>query len=172
MVEMISHGTSFSRALALLLVTVYFLLCVSSPAEYHFIDAVNLIFHEAGHTLLMFFGTFLHILGGSLLQVLIPVVLAGYFFLRQEYFSMGILLLWVGQSMVNVSVYAGDAVRMALPLLGGDSAIHDWHAMLDMLSLLEYTRVIALVIYLTGCIIGVLGVIIAVRSLSETPRLS
>ena len=34
----------------------------------------DLVFHEAGHVLFMLFGHFLTVLGGSLTQVLVPVV--------------------------------------------------------------------------------------------------
>src|SRR3712207_7366884 len=41
------------------------------------------------------------------------------------------------------SVYAGDAVAMQLPLLGGDDSMHDWNWMLDELGLLSRTREVA-----------------------------
>ena len=37
-----------------------------------FIHGIDLIFHEAGHVIFGFFGQFLAVLGGSLMQVLIP----------------------------------------------------------------------------------------------------
>lgn len=42
------------------------------------LDGANFIFHEAGHVLFSLFGEFLGILGGSLTQVIIPVVCTGY----------------------------------------------------------------------------------------------
>lgn len=38
------------------------------------LDNVNLVFHEAGHVIFALGGEFIGILGGSLMQVLIPVV--------------------------------------------------------------------------------------------------
>ncbi len=38
-----------------------------------FLHGVNLVFHEAGHILLIPFGTFMTALGGSLTQLLIPL---------------------------------------------------------------------------------------------------
>src|SRR5512138_3998988 len=40
------------------------------------LDWINLFIHEAGHAFLKFFGQFVYILGGSLVQVLLPALLA------------------------------------------------------------------------------------------------
>lgn len=60
---------------------------------------VNIIFHEAGHTLFALFGDFLFTLGGSFLQILIPFAFAIYFFIRRidiyrRFFGNGILYLF------------------------------------------------------------------------------
>jgi len=44
-----------------------------------FLHLPNLIFHEAGHILFSPFGQFMTVLGGSLTQVLVPLVCAGAF---------------------------------------------------------------------------------------------
>ena len=48
-------------------------------------------------------------------------------------------LLWLGQNLINISVYAADAQAQKLPLLGGNSVYHDWHYMLGEIGLLEYS---------------------------------
>ena len=157
------------RLIGLVLVGGYFLWCVLHPADWHFIDSVNLTIHEAGHPLLSVFGEFLGILGGSLSQMLIPFLFAGYFFLRQEHFSGAIVLMWLAQSLSNVSVYAGDAVNMELPLLGGDGVIHDWNYLLSALDLLSHTSLIAHTIYTVSIGIFVVATVLAVRSLLAKP---
>jgi hypothetical protein len=126
-----------------LLAAAYFIHCAASPLDWHFIDGVNLIFHEAGHWLFSLFGIFLEILGGSINQVLIPLIIAGYFFLHRQYYSGSVTLMWAGQSLMNVSVYAGDAIKMQLPLLGGDSSIHDWNWLLIYLGQLRHAPQVA-----------------------------
>ena len=128
----------------------YFFYYAQTPMDWHFIDNVNLIIHEAGHSIFAFFGDFLHILGGSLLQIAIPVIFSGYFFLRGQYYSGSLLLFWVGQNFINVSVYAADAVVMQLPLLGGDNAGHDWNNLLSMTHALPYTHAIATALFTAG----------------------
>ena len=128
----------------------YFLYCASTPAVFHFIDYSNLIFHEAGHSLFIFFGDFVHIAMGSGFQVLLPFALGSYFFIHKQNLSAAFCLMWCGESLTNVSVYAGDAIAMQLPLLGGDSVIHDWNYLLTSTTLLSHTSLIASSIYTLG----------------------
>jgi hypothetical protein len=48
-------------------------------AALRFIHGVDLIIHEAGHAIFLLFGHFPHMLGGSLLEVAVPALCAGYF---------------------------------------------------------------------------------------------
>ena len=92
--------------------------------EYHFLDGVNLAFHEAGHLLLGFAGETLHFLGGTLGQLFFPIAAALHFRARGERFESAVCTLWLGESLMNVAVYLGDARAQALPLVGGH--VHDW----------------------------------------------
>jgi hypothetical protein len=126
-----------------LLASCYFLWAALHPADWRFVDNFNLVIHEAGHILFIPFGQFMTIAGGSLFQVIVPAAFAVYFYRQGKSFSCSLLLFMLGESLINVSVYAGDAVAMELPLLGGDDSIHDWNWMLDQLSLLGQVREIA-----------------------------
>ena len=103
----------------------YFLKAALQQESWHFIDSVNLIFHEAGHWIFFPLGEFMGILGGSLNQVLMPLIFVIYFFIRRQKLSGALVLFWLGESIINVSICAKDALIMKLPLLGGDSSIHD-----------------------------------------------
>lgn len=118
------------------LAAAYFGWCAYDPHRWHFIDGVNLIIHEAGHVVFMPFGEFITIAGGSLFQLIVPAAFALYFYRRGQLFSAALVLFWLGQSLLNVAVYAGDALKLDLPLLGGQDSIHDWNYMLDRLGLL------------------------------------
>lgn len=125
------------------LASCYFLWAALHRFDWRFVDNFNLVIHEAGHILFIPLGQFMTIAGGSLFQVIVPAIFAGYFYYQEKYFSSALTLFMVGESLLNVSVYAGDAVAMELPLLGGDDSIHDWNWMLDHLGLLSHTREIA-----------------------------
>lgn len=147
--------------------TLYFLYYLHTATDWHFLDNLNLIIHEAGHPIFGIFGSFIGVLGGSLFQVLVPAVFVYYFYRRLEYFSASILLFWLGQNLVNVSIYARDAVDMNLPLLGGDAVEHDWNTILGQLGLLNQTALIANGIYAVGVGIIILGIISSLATSGE-----
>ncbi|MDD4989117.1 MAG: hypothetical protein PHV42_01690 [Candidatus Pacebacteria bacterium] len=151
----------YKRLVATLFVFLYAVYYLFSLSDWHFIDNVNLIIHEAGHSILFFLGDFIRISAGSLFQVLIPTLFVAYFFIQKQYFSASLLLFWVGQNFVNVSVYARDSVVMQLPLLGGDNVVHDWNYMLMHLNLLGSTEIIANGIYLLGVFIIIAGCVLS-----------
>ena len=139
---------SYSKLLITIFVALfYFNYATSDPfhvyANWNIIDSFDLIIHEAGHTLFSFLGEFVYVAGGSLLQIILPCVFIGYFFLKQQFFSASLLLFWLGQNVLYVATYMGDAIREQLPLLGGDNSIHDWNYVLTHAGLLKYTDVLS-----------------------------
>lgn len=129
--------------------------------EWHFIDSVNLIFHEAGHTIFSFFGDFIKTAAGSTFQLVIPLFGSFYFFYVQQKISSGLCLMWAGQNLLNISIYAGDAVAMQINLLGGDTVTHDWNYLLDAMGALQYTDTIASCIYWAGWVFILSGSLLA-----------
>ena len=129
--------------MALALAWYYVLYAAGDPthtyANWNVIDSVDLIIHEGGHVIFSFFGEFIYILGGSLTQVAVPCIFSAYFFLHRQYFSGSVLLFWVAQNILYVATYMGDSITESLPLLGGDSSIHDWNYLLTHTGLLHYT---------------------------------
>jgi hypothetical protein len=119
-----------------------------------FLDNVDLPIHETGHLLFRLFGEFMGIAGGSLFQVIFPAVFVGYFVWQKSFYSAAIVLLWVGQSILNVWVYAADAVTMQLVLTSGftgsEGSFHDWNYLLETTGLLGSTKTVAGVIRFTG----------------------
>ncbi len=131
-------------------IAAYFFLRELTPQQWSFFDGVDLIIHEAGHAIFLAFGGFIHVLGGTLLQILAPLSFVFYFIQTRQFYSGALTLFWFGQSVVNVSVYIGDAIAMQLPLLGGEASIHDWNYLLSSLGLLEHAVVIAKFVYVIG----------------------
>ena len=129
---------TIARAVFLVVGAIYAMIRLTDPTWWDLLDDVNLAVHEAGHIIFGFFGDIPGVLGGSLLQIIIPAVFAGYFFRSRQRFSGAMTLIWVAQSMVNVSVYIKDARAQDLPLLGGESSIHDWWYILINWDLLPF----------------------------------
>jgi hypothetical protein len=122
-----------------------------------FMHRINLPFHEFGHVLFMPFGRFLHILGGSLFQVLMPLGLLGVFLLRQrDPFAASLMLWWSGQSLIDLAPYIGDAQYRILPLVGGGGdESHDWGNLLTMMHLIPRTQAIARADFALGALVMV-----------------
>jgi hypothetical protein len=137
-----------------ILASLYFLWCAYDPFTWKLLDGVDLAIHEAGHPIFHIFGEFIGVAGGSLAQVLMPLSFFGYFLYRGQYYSASFVLFWVGQSTLNVFVYANDAVVMQLPLLSGmtgsEGSFHDWNYLLDSTGLLGYTKQVAGLIRFAG----------------------
>lgn len=127
---------------------------IVSPQHWIFLDNVNLLIHEAGHLVCFAFGQFIYILGGSLMQIIIPVLFFLYFFLRNEYVSAGFIIFWISNNIISVSVYMSDAVNMQLPLIGGEGVIHDWNWLFTNMGLLQYSESIGNIFFWIG-IVGV-----------------
>jgi hypothetical protein len=153
---------SYVKFISAIILGFYFVRCVYFDTAWHFIDNVNLIFHEAGHPIFSIFGSFVGALGGSLMQILIPLVIVIYFTNQRQPFSAAIVSMWLAQSIVNVSVYMGDAVKMRLPLLGGDSSIHDWNYIFSHLHILSMTDGVSYVIKCIGLVILFFSILMAI----------
>ncbi len=134
------------------LVGIYGIVCARSPSTYRFLDRVDLVFHEAGHVFFGFFGEFIGILGGSLMQVLTPAGIVAYFVWHRQPYSAAVTLFWVAQSLFNVSVYVKDARARVLPLLGGEDTLHDWNYILARLNLLRWDQALGNVVYAVGLV--------------------
>lgn len=150
-----------ARLFGALCASMYSLYYLLTPTSWHFIDYANLIFHEAGHAIFMLGGQFISIAMGSGLQILLPLTIAFYFYATEQKLSAAICLMWTGFNFINVSIYAADAILMNLPLLGGDSVIHDWNYLLTTLNILSATPLVANLLYFTGAICTTFGIVSA-----------
>jgi hypothetical protein len=119
-----------------------------------FLHLVNLPFHEAGHILLSPFGQFLTSLGGSLMQVLVPLVCAVALARRGDKFGASVCAWWAGQNFVDLAPYIADARALQLPLLGGGTGAevegHDWEAILQALGWLHRDRQLGMAAHVIG----------------------
>lgn len=125
-----------------------------------FMHLINLPFHEAGHVIFRPFGSFITSLGGTLGQLLIPLIcLWTFLFKYRNTFGASIALWWLGQNFLDIAPYISDARAGILPLVGGNTGhtspygFHDWEYLLTETGLLQYDKVIAKLSFLAGSII-------------------
>lgn len=166
----IDKKPNWVKLVVVFLVSVYFFRYINNPETWGILDSFNLLMHEAGHWIFGIFGETIGILGGSLTQILIPLIFIVYFFLFQmQMFSASVLLFWLSQNILNVARYVGDAVVMQLPLIGGESVIHDWNFLFVKYGLLHNTDSIANGIKMIGIITFICAVFFSFKySFNET----
>ena len=146
--------------------TLYFVSIDYNPMAGSFMDMVDLPIHETGHLLFRILGEFMGIAGGSIFQVIFPAIFVGYFIWQYKYYSASIVLFWVGQSIINVYIYAQDAVVMQLMLTSGmtgsEGGFHDWNYMLTNTGLIGYTKSVAGMIRLVGTFTIIIAVVLSI----------
>ncbi len=118
-----------------------------------FIDSANLVVHEGGHMLFGWFGPTLGLWGGTILQWLVPLMLAAYFFRERQPAAFVFCMFFFFENWLYTATYMADARAMALPLVTtGDPehVEHDWNTIFASLGLLPYDTIIAAIIRLMG----------------------
>ncbi len=127
-----------------------------------FIDTANLVVHEGGHNLFGWFGPTLGLWGGTLLQWLVPFLLAAYFFTHRQTSGFVFCLFFFFENWLYTATYMADARAQVLPLVTtGDPefAEHDFYRIFSNLGVLEYdTKIAAVVRSLGWC--GMIGIVI------------
>jgi hypothetical protein len=132
-----------------------------SHGGFLFIDLANLVVHEGGHLLFGWFGPTLGLWGGTLLQWLVPFLLATYFFTLRQTGSFAFCAFFFFENWLYTATYMADARAMALPLVttgDPDHVEHDWNAIFSSLGVLPYDTTIAGVVRFLGWL-GMLGVV-------------
>ena len=148
--------TRAARIGLIVLLAGYGLVIITNPGTFRLIDNVDLAIHEAGHVFFSPFGVFVGYLGGTLMQLIVPVSFFGYFLHRGDRFAAAILLWWVAQNCWNISVYIRDARSQLLPLVGGGE--HDWAYLLGRVGWIERDRGIGQLVFAIGVIVFVASI--------------
>ena len=158
-----SRAAFYGKAVFSLVLLVWGLSFIFSSVEgdevgRSFMHLVNLPFHEAGHVIFSFFGDFFRVFGGTLAQVLVPVICVVAFLQRSDVFGASCALWWVGQSFVDAAPYIYDARAGDLMLLGGVTGreapeFHDWNNMLSRLGLLSWDHALGYTAKVVGALL-------------------
>jgi hypothetical protein len=83
-----------------------------------FIDNVNLVVHEGGHLLFSWLGPTMTLWGGTLLQWLVPFLLAAYFWTQRQTTAYVFSLFSFFENWLYTAAYMADARVQVLPLVG------------------------------------------------------
>jgi hypothetical protein len=127
-----------------------------------FMHLIHLPFHEFGHLFFSPLGTFMQFLGGTLGQLLMPLICLFTLLIRtRDPFGAAVCLWWLGQSFIDCAPYINDATRLRLVMVSGelakDTAGHDWENILSMLGWLRYDHTLAVLSHRLGSLLIVLS---------------
>ncbi|MDR4470552.1 MAG: hypothetical protein MRJ68_20000 [Nitrospira sp.] len=155
--------TFYGRAAVFVAMVWWGLAFITTPLETNytgesFLHLINLPFHEAGHVVFIPFGRFMTILGGTLSQILMPMICLGTFlFKTRDPFGASVALWWTAESLMDIAPYINDARVMDLMLIGGvtgkETDGHDWNNILTMLGWLEFDHRLAHLTYNLGIVL-------------------
>ena len=116
-------------------------------------DLVFVAIHEGGHLLFRFFGEFLAVAGGTILQLSVPLMLAAFFIFQRQIPGTAFCLFFFFEQFLPIATYMADARAQELPLLtvgDGDYVIHDWAYLFGRLGVLEHDTAIAHAVRVLG----------------------
>lgn len=137
----------------------------SPEAPSAFLHLVNLPFHEAGHVVFRLFGPWMCSLGGSLGQVIMPLVCLFALLLQtRDAWGASVCLWWTGESLLDMAPYIDDARSLSLPLLGGNTGedapygFHDWQFILTEIGCAHWDHALARVAHWGGAALMALGI--------------
>jgi hypothetical protein len=142
--------------------TLIFSSIAGNTAGESLLHLVNLPFHEAGHVFFRPFGQFMTSLGGTLGQLLVPLICLAVLLLKtRDPFGASVCGWWFGENLLDIAPYIGDARAGQLPLVGGNFGhsspygFHDWEYLLTETGLLRYDTTLAKLAHVSGSLVMV-----------------
>jgi hypothetical protein len=157
----------------LLFYAAFLIYAFSAHGGFLFIDSANLVVHEGGHNLFGWFGPTLGLWGGTLLQWLVPLLLAAYFFSQRQITGLVFCLFFFFENWLYTATYMADARAQLLPLVttgDPDFVEHDFYAIFSSLGVLNYDAKIAAAVRVLGWS-GMLAVVAwLLARIMATPR--
>lgn len=144
----------------LLFYTAFLVYAALDESGFLFIDNVNLIVHEGGHLLFGWFGETLGLWGGTLLQWLVPALLATYFLWQRQLAGACFSLFMLFENFLYTATYMADARAQVLDLVsvGESDSPHDFFNIFSSLGVLQHDTQIAAVVRTLGWM-GMVGTV-------------
>jgi len=113
--------------------------------------------HEFGHVLFRPFGEFMMLLGGSLFQAGLPLLLGVIFLVRKDDpYAAAVMLWWCAVAVMDIAPYIYDAQEPTHVLLTGrtgETGAHDFIDVLGDLGLLKNARAVGYAAHRFGVVL-------------------
>jgi hypothetical protein len=145
---------------------------ITERQSVNIVAALTFQVHEFGHVAFSLFGTFVTVLGGSLMQLLVPLGALLLMRRSKDFFGVAFAGTWLAQSLVDLGYYIGDsrALQRDYVSLGGEAGDandgsettgHDWQYLLQKTHLIQHDTQIAAVVRLLGEIVLISSLLLA-----------
>ena len=123
--------------------------------QFLLIDNVNLVVHEGGHLLFSWLGPTRTLWGGTLLQWLVPFLLAAYFWTQRHTTAFVFSLFFFFENWLYTATYMADARAQVLPLVGvgdmeSEESMHDFFRIFTQFGVLDHDTQIAATVRFLG----------------------
>jgi hypothetical protein len=135
------HWTRVTRlggAIVLSLYLLFLLYAWRDESGFLFLDYANLVIHEGGHPFFSYFGHTLMILGGTLGELIVPLLCASFFFFHRQTYGLAFSLFWFFENFLYIGNYMSDARTLIRPLVNSDQS--DWTILFDQWGVLPYDQ--------------------------------
>ena len=126
----------------------FLIYALTNRSGFLFLDYVNLIIHEGGHFFFSWFGHTIMILGGTLGELLVPLLCGVYFFWHREVTGFAFCSFWFFENFPYIGTYMADARANGLPLVG--SEVSDWLILFGQWGLLDQDQKIGGIVRILG----------------------
>lgn len=115
------------------------------------IDYANTVFHEVGHFVFELLGDTMGLWGGTLGQLLPPIISTVVFWRQKSLISVSIALLWFFENFFDIAVYI-ETARSEGPIVSGVLGLgyHDWWVILSRWGALRYDTTLATIVRVMG----------------------
>jgi hypothetical protein len=127
---------------------IFLLYAFTNRSGFLILDYVNLIIHEGGHFFFSWFGDTIRILGGTLGELLVPLLCALYFLWHREATGFAFSSFWFFENFPYIGTYMADARSASLPLVGSDES--DWTILFGQWGLLAQDQRIGGIMRILG----------------------
>jgi hypothetical protein len=140
-----------------LLAYVLFLLHAAfDKSGFLFPDFANLMIHEAGHVFFSWGGYTIMILGGTVGELIVPLLCAAAFLYKREVYGFTFSVFWFFENFLYIGTYMADSRTAVLSLVNSDES--DWTILFTQWNVLLYDQRIGHVTRLLGWL-GMLAVV-------------
>lgn len=154
------------------------------PYVYSILYRAVLSAHEFGYIVLSPFGINVNLIGGSLLQIVVPAF-AVYFFSKHRLFLFSSFsLFFVGDNILNIAHHVANVqinaatlpepihIAPLLELINNRSSLteYDWHALFATMNVFNYTNTISMYLYIIGweiIFLALIGCLLYSKTLSK-----